>query len=55
MNLAGFFDFQNFAAFVVAALGAGTVGQLAFMAVRALGKRFRFQSIMGAAGGRALL
>jgi hypothetical protein len=36
--LAGFLDFENFAAFVVAAFGACPVRQLALVAVRALRK-----------------
>src|SRR5277367_2134193 len=52
--LAGFLDFHDFAAFVVAALRAGPMWQLALVAVRTFGKRPARQKIMGAttAGAR---
>jgi hypothetical protein len=36
--LAGFFHYENFTAFIVAALGAGAVRQLALVAVGTLGE-----------------
>jgi hypothetical protein len=47
-RLAGFFNVQNFAAFVVSALGASAVRHLALMTVGALGERVAFQCIMRA-------
>ena len=41
-RLAGFFDFQNFAALVVTTFGAGTMWHLAFVTVGALGKGVAF-------------
>src|SRR5205814_4539121 len=43
------FNVQDFAPFIVAAFGAGTMRHLAFVAIRALGKRMRGQKIVGAA------
>ena len=48
-ELAGFLYIEHFAAFVRAALRAGTVRQLALMAVRALGKSGSGQRVVGAA------
>ena len=47
MGLAGFFDFKDFTALVVAALGAGTMRHLALVAVWTLRQRVPFQCIMG--------
>src|SRR5580692_2129554 len=46
--LAGFLDVQNFAAVVVAALGAGPMGHLAFVAIRTFGECVALQGVMGA-------
>src|ERR1700736_5855253 len=46
--LAGFLDVQNFAAFVVAALGAGAMRHLALVAVWTFRECVAFQRIMGA-------
>src|SRR5438105_565871 len=43
------FNVQDFAPLIVAAFGAGTMRHLAFVAIRALGKRMRGQKIVGAA------
>src|SRR5579859_4523276 len=53
--LAGFLDRQNVAALVRPALLAGTVRQLALMAVRALREAGRGQKIVAAALGSPLL
>jgi hypothetical protein len=45
-ELAGFFDFEHFAAFIVATLRASAVWHLAFVAIRALGKRVAGQPIV---------
>ena len=47
-TLLGLFDFENFLALVVAALGAGTMGHLALVTVRAFGERVRREMVMGA-------
>src|SRR5215472_181706 len=49
LRLLRFFDFQNFAAFVIAALGTGAMRELALVAVGALGNRGGGQIVMGAA------
>jgi hypothetical protein len=54
-ELAGFFDVENFAAFIVTALGAGAVRHLLLVAVGALGKGMAFQSVVSPAGRGALL
>jgi hypothetical protein len=54
-QLAGFFHFHYFAAFVVTALGAGAVRHFLLVAVRALRERVLRQRIMRAAGGTAFL
>jgi hypothetical protein len=54
-DLAGFFDFENFASLIVSALGTGAVGHFFLVTVRALGKAVALQGIMGAPGGGALL
>src|SRR3954454_5982681 len=54
-SLSLLFHFQHFAAFVVAALGAGTMRQLALMAIGALGEGVRGQVIVGTTDGRAPL
>src|SRR5580704_16730787 len=46
--LAGFLDVQNFATFVVAALGAGPMRHLAFMAIRTFGECVALKGVMGA-------
>src|SRR5579872_5115730 len=46
--LTGFLDFQNFAAFVIAALGAGPMRHLALMAVRAFRECVTFERIVSA-------
>src|ERR1700690_534853 len=46
--LAGFLNVQNFAAFVIAALGAGTVRHLALVAVRTFRECMAFERVMGA-------
>jgi hypothetical protein len=48
--LAGFLDFDNFATFVIAALGAGAVRHLFFVAVGALGKRMSSEKVVRAPG-----
>jgi hypothetical protein len=53
--LTGFLDFDNFAAFIVATLGAGAVRHLLFVAVRALGKRMSGEKVVCAPGRGALL
>jgi hypothetical protein len=45
------FDFDDFAPFVLAAVGANAVGQLGLVAVRTFRKAGRLQRIVGAAGG----
>ena len=50
-ELACFLNFQHFAAFISAALGAGTMGLLAFVAVGALGEANCSEAVMGAAFG----
>jgi hypothetical protein len=55
MNLAGFFDVENFASLIVSALGAGAVGHFLLVTVWALGKAVAFQSVMGAPSGGAFL
>jgi len=54
MGLAGFFHFEDFAALVLPALAAYTVGQLALVAVRALRGADWSKEVMAAALGRAL-
>jgi|SRR5271155_5432646 len=44
--LAGFLDVQNFAAFVVAALGAGTMRHLALVAIRTFREGMALERIM---------
>src|SRR5689334_6631550 len=51
--LAGFLNVQNFAAFVVAALGTDPVRHFALVAVRALRKRVRLDGIVRAAAAGA--
>jgi L-serine deaminase len=51
--LPGFLHFQDGAALVRSALGAGAVGQLLFVAVGTLGEARRGQKIVGAAVGGA--
>jgi hypothetical protein len=41
--LAGFLDIQNFAALVIAALGAGAMRHLALVAVRTFRQRVAFE------------
>jgi len=53
--LLGFFNGNNFAALVEAALGAGAVGRLLLVAVRAIGQRRLAQEIMRPASAGALL
>src|SRR5581483_1233754 len=48
-GLGGFFDVENFASLVVAALRAGAVRHLLFMTVGTLGERMAFDRIMRAA------
>ena len=47
-RLAGFFDVQDFTAFVVSALGTGAVRHLPLVAVGALGERMGFECVMSA-------
>jgi hypothetical protein len=54
-QLAGFFDFKNFASLIVAAFGADAMRHFLFVAVGALGKGVPFERVMGAAGGSAFL
>src|ERR1017187_507613 len=49
------FDFDNFAAFILPAVGADAVGQLGFVAVGALGQAGGFERIVRAAGAGPLL
>src|ERR1022692_1459147 len=46
--LAGFLDIQDFAAFVIAALRAGTMRHLAFVAVWTFGECMALEKVMGA-------
>src|SRR5271167_407024 len=46
--LAGFLDAQNFAAFVIAALGAGTMRHLALVAVWTFGECMALEGVVGA-------
>jgi len=55
VRLAGFFDFENFASFIVTAFWADTVRKFALVAVRTLGERAALQGIVGAPGAGALL
>jgi hypothetical protein len=48
VSLAGFFDLDDLAPFVVAALGAGAMRHLLLVAVRALGKRMSFEKVVSA-------
>jgi hypothetical protein len=54
-RLTGFFDVENFASLIVAALGAGAMRHLLLVAIRALGKGMAFQSVVRAPGGGAFL
>ena len=54
-GLAGFFNIEDFASFIVTALGAGAVRHLFLVAVGALGKAVRLQRIVSAPGGGAFL
>src|ERR1700722_20348258 len=54
-GLACFFGHDNIAALVLAALTAGTVGQLALVAVRALGEAGGGKKVVAAAIGSSLL
>jgi hypothetical protein len=49
-ELAGFFDVENFASFVVTALRASTVRHLLLVTVWALGKAVALQCVVGAPG-----
>jgi len=51
--LGGFLDFENLAALVLAALGAGAMGQLLLVAYRALGEAGGSEKIMGTTIGSA--
>jgi hypothetical protein len=48
-------DFDDFPAFIVAAVRAGAVGELHFVALGALGEAGSLQRVMGAALGRATI
>ena len=48
VELACFLDHQHVAAFVCAALGAGAMGQLTFVTIRALGEADRREGVVGA-------
>src|SRR5258708_2911689 len=54
-QLAGFFDFEDVASLVGAALGAGAMRHLLLVAIRALGKRVAFEGIVRAPRRGALL
>jgi hypothetical protein len=54
-RLTGFFDVENFASLIVAALGAGAMRHFFLVAVGALGKGVAFEGIVRAPGGGALL
>jgi hypothetical protein len=54
-GLAGFFNVENFTAFVVSALGAGAMRHLLLVTVRAFGKAMAFESVVGAPCRGALL
>jgi hypothetical protein len=54
-QLAGFFDFEDVASLVGAALGAGAMRHLLLVAIGALGKRMAFEGIVRAPGRGALL
>ena len=52
LQLAGFFDVENFASLIVSALGASAVRHLFFVAVGTLGKAVALQCVVGAPGRR---
>ena len=54
-NLAGLFDFQNLAALIVAAFGAGAMWHFALVTIWALGERVAAQRVVRAPGCGALL
>jgi hypothetical protein len=53
-KLAGFLNFEDFATFVIATLGAGAMWHLALVAIRTLRERVAFQGIVRAPGAGAL-
>jgi hypothetical protein len=53
-KLAGFFDVQNFTAFIVAALGTGAMRHLLFVTVWTFRQRVSLQCVVGATGAGAL-
>lgn len=55
MNLAGFFDVENFASLIVSALRARAVGHFLLVAVGTFGKAMTLQKIVGAPRRGALL
>ena len=55
MKLAGFFDREDVTTFIRTAFAAGTVGQLALVAVGALGEAGGGEEVVAAALGSALL
>jgi NADH/NAD ratio-sensing transcriptional regulator Rex len=54
-ELAGFFNVEDFASLIVAALGASPMRHLFLVAIGALGKAVGFQCVVRAPGGSALL
>jgi hypothetical protein len=50
LELAGFFDVEDFAALIVAALGAGAMRHLFFVTVGTFGKAGALQEVVGAPG-----
>jgi hypothetical protein len=49
-ELAGFFNIEDFASLIVAALGASAMRHLLLVTVRALGEAVAFQCVMRAPG-----
>jgi hypothetical protein len=55
LELAGFFEVEDFASLIVAALGAGAMRHFFLVAVGAFGKAVAFQRVVGAPGRSAFL
>jgi hypothetical protein len=49
-QLAGFFDVQDFASFIVSALGTGAMRHFFLVAVGALGQGMAFECVVGTPG-----
>jgi len=54
-ELAGFFDVENFASFIVTALGTGAMRHFLFVTVGALGKAVAFERVVSPPGRGAFL